>query len=162
MQETPLITAPCTAALEPNKWSSRRLLEAGSISNVIDCSTRRQELMELLAGEYRNHCRSHCMNHFRNHCMNHCRNHCRNHSRLQVAIRTGSDQLLTERNVLISASTFQHFNPDYKQLHTARLHSTMQVVGRRPVTVEDGFDPRPVHVGLMLHTHISFIHHSRH
>ena len=38
VHETPIITAPCPAALEPNRGSSRMLLEAGPFPNITDGS----------------------------------------------------------------------------------------------------------------------------
>jgi hypothetical protein len=57
VQETPIITAPCPAALQLNRGSSRMLRQVGHIPNVSDGSSRKHKLMELLAAKCGNHSR---------------------------------------------------------------------------------------------------------
>jgi hypothetical protein len=93
VHETPIITAPCPAALEPNRGSSRMLLQAGpflTLPTVAEAngiaSRRMREPQSTASGNF-------------------------NFTLLAIQRRTW--------------------------------------FGRRPVTVEDGFDPRTVHVGFV-------------
>jgi len=77
---------------------------------------------------------------------------CGNHSRLLVGMggRQFRSVLSTELNVLVKVTKF-HQPTRYMTPHnfTPRPIQRRMWFGRRPVTVEDGFDHRKVHVGFV-------------